>query len=49
MEEKKIYTTDLKKYLLYQCNIPLLSKPSKFDDIILEYKVCKIENIFDHI
>lgn len=49
MEEKKIYTTDLKKYLLYQCNIPLLSKPSKFDDIILEYKVCKIENIDDYI
>ena len=49
MEEKKIYTTNITKYLLYQCNIPLLAKSSKFDDIILEYKVCKIENISEYI
>ena len=45
MNDRIIYTTNMTKYLLYQCNIPLLSKPSKFDDLILEYKIEKVENI----
>ena len=47
MDDKKIYTTNITKYLLYQCNIPLLSKPSKFDELILDYKIEKVENICD--
>lgn len=43
--EKKIYTNDIRKYFLYQTNIPLLSKPSKFDDLILEYELIYTENI----
>jgi len=40
-----IYTTNIKDYILYQCNIPLLKNPSKFDDIIFDYDICEIENI----
>jgi hypothetical protein len=35
--EKRIYTNDIKKYILYQCQIPLLKNPSKFDDIIFDF------------
>jgi len=45
MENKIIYTTDEVKYLVYQYNIPLLSKPTKFDDIIIDYKIVNIVNI----
>jgi len=45
MENKIIYTTDEVKYLVYQYNIPLLSKPTKFDDIIIDYKIVNIDNI----
>jgi hypothetical protein len=44
-DDKKIYTTDIRKYFLYQTNIPLLSKPSKFDEIILEYDLVFIDDI----
>jgi len=44
-DEKKIYTSDLRKYFLYQTNIPLLSKPSKFDDIILDYELVFTDDI----
>ena len=45
IENKIIYTTDEVKYLVYQYNIPLLSKPTKFDHIIIDYKIVNIDNI----
>lgn len=44
-DDKKIYTTDIRKYFLYQTNIPLLARPSKFDEIILEYELVFIDDI----
>ena len=43
--EKKIFTTDIRKYFLYQTNIPLLTKPSKFDEIILDYELVFVDNL----
>ena len=43
--EKKIFTTDKGKYLLYQTSIPLLNKPSSFDDLIVDYQIITIDNI----
>jgi hypothetical protein len=45
IDMETIYTTNIKDYILYQCNIPLLKNPSKFDDIIFDYDICEIENI----
>jgi hypothetical protein len=45
IDMETIYTTNIKEYLLYQCNIPLLANPSKFDDIIFEFDVHEIEDI----
>jgi len=39
-----IYTTNIKEYLLYQCNIPLLKNPSKFDEMIFDFDIYEIEN-----
>ena len=36
---------NIKEYLLYQCNIPLLANPSKFDDIIFNFDVHEVEDI----
>lgn len=44
-DEKKIYTSDLRKYFLYQTNIPLLTKPSKFDEILLDYELVFTDDI----
>lgn len=44
-ETKLIYTTNEVKYLIYQCNIPLLKKTTKFDDLIIDYKIIVINNI----
>ena len=43
--DKKIFTTDIRKYFLYQTNIPMISKPSKFDEIILDYELVAIDDI----
>lgn len=45
IDMETIYTTNIKEYLLYQCNIPLLANPSKFDDIIFEFDVHEVEDI----
>jgi len=45
IENKTIYTTNITNYILYQANIPILSKPTKFDDLIINYEIVKIEDI----
>jgi hypothetical protein len=49
IENKIIYTIDEGKYLAYQYNIPLLSKPTKFDNLIIDYKIVYIDNIENFI
>ena len=45
MDLETIYTTDLMKYVLYQCNIPTLKTVSKFDEIIFDYDIAEIEDL----
>jgi hypothetical protein len=45
IENNIIYTINDMKYMLYQANIPILSKSTKFDELIIDYKIIKIENI----
>lgn len=49
IEKKIIYTTDDIKYLLYQSKIPLLKTTNKFIDMIIDFEVCKIENLSEYI
>lgn len=49
MDLETIYTTDFKKYVLYQCNIPLLKSSTYFDDIIFEYDIQEVEVLTDTI
>ena len=49
MDLETIYTSDFKKYLLYQCNIPLLKSPTYFDEIIFEYDIQEVEVLTDTI
>lgn len=44
MDLETIYTTDLTKYVVYQCNIPTLKVKSKFDDIIFNYDIAEVED-----
>jgi hypothetical protein len=48
MDLETIYTTDLTKYVVYQCNIPTLKVKSKFDDIIFDYDIVEVED-FDEV
>ena len=45
MDLETIYTTDLMKYVLYQCNIPTLKSVSKFDEIIFDYDICEVDDL----
>ena len=45
MDLETIYTNDLEKYVLYQCNIPCLKKVSKFDEIIFDYDIQEVEDL----
>ena len=49
IDMETIYTTNIKEYLLYQCNIPLLANPSKFDDIIFDFDVHEVDDITEVI
>jgi hypothetical protein len=49
IDMETIYTTNIKEYLLYQCNIPLLTNPSKFDDIIFDFDVHEVDDITEVI
>lgn len=44
MDLETIYTNNLEKYILYQCQIPLLKNPSKFDDIIFDFDIYEIDD-----
>jgi hypothetical protein len=45
MNSQIIYTTNPTEYLLYICNIPLLPKMSKLDEIIQTFTITKIKDI----
>lgn len=45
MDLESIYTNDMKKYLLYQCNIPVMENPSKFDEIIFDFDIYEIDDL----
>ena len=51
VESKIIYTlnSSFQKYLFYQINIHLLKKPSKFDELIVDYDIVEIENLYEKI
>lgn len=46
-KSRVIYTTNYVSYIFYQCNIPLLSKPSQFDNLILDYEVEEVSSLVD--
>ena len=45
MDLETIYSTDLMKYVLYQCNIPAMKVISKLDEIIFDYDIAEIEDL----
>ena len=45
LDLETIYTNDMKKYILYQCNIPLLKNPSKFDEMIFDFDIHEVEDL----
>jgi len=45
MDMETIYTTDVKKYIIYQCNIPIMKNASKFDDIIFDYDIHEVDEL----
>lgn len=44
MDLETIYTTDLTKYVVYQCNIPVMKQKSKFDEIIFNYDLVQVDD-----
>jgi len=40
-----IYTNNMEKYILYQCQIPLLKNPSKFDELIFDFDISEMEDL----
>jgi hypothetical protein len=49
IDNKIIYTLDTVKYMLYISKIPLMQKPSNFDEIIVDFKIKEIKNITEII
>lgn len=49
MNKKIIYTTNLTEYLLYICNIPLISKLSKLDEIIKNFEIIEVNDIKNYL
>ena len=47
MDLETIYTTNVKDYVLYVCNIPLLTNKNKFDEIIFDYDIIQIDDLKD--
>ena len=45
LDLETMYTNDMKKYILYQCNIPLLKNPSKFDEMIFDFDIHEVEDL----
>ena len=49
LDKKIIYTTNPTYYIIYQCNIPLLNKSNKFDEILMNYNIIEVDNICIHV
>lgn len=47
VSEKVLYTTNVEKYTLYISEVPNLKNPSKFDLVLEDFSVKKVENISD--
>lgn len=47
MDLETIYTTDISKYVVYQCNIPVMKTKSKFDDIIFNYDLVEVDDFIE--
>lgn len=47
VDMETIYTTNIKEYIIYICEIPLLKNPSKFDELITDFDIVEIENLFE--
>jgi hypothetical protein len=45
MNKKIIYTTNQVEYLLYICNLPLLSKTTKLDELIKDFEIVQVEDV----
>ena len=45
MDMETIYTNDIQKYILYQCQIPLLKEPSSFDNLIFDFDIYEVEDL----
>lgn len=45
MNKKIIYTTNITEYLLYICNLPLIPKLSKLDEIIKNFEIIEINDL----
>lgn len=45
LEKKILYTTNPSYYIVYICNIPLLPKPNKLDDLILDFSVVEVDDL----
>jgi len=49
IQKKIIYTTNLTEYVLYLCNIPLLTKPTKLDELITDFSIVHIDSLISII
>ena len=47
IDMETIYTTNIKEYVIYICEIPLLKNPSKFDELIMDFDLVEIENLLE--
>jgi len=45
MERGTIYTSNVNKYMVYQFKIPMMKKPSKFDELIKEFEIVYREDL----
>lgn len=45
LEKKILYTTNPTYYIVYLCNIPLLAKSTKLDELILDFSVVEVDDL----
>ena len=49
MNKKIIYTTNSTEYLLYICNLPLIPKLSKLDELIKDFEIIEVNDIKNYL
>ena len=49
IQKKIIYTTNPTEYILYLCNIPLLTKPTKLDELITDFSIIHVDSLISII